>query len=157
MKYILSQIFLIITVLYSFTQDCTEYHQFHCLYADNSFVYSSHSKSELYSRGQTSEIKLEIYEGEDYYVSVCANRKFGDIRFKIMEDNDDSTLIYDNADNDYDDSVIFTNDVTRNIIIEVSVPGGTDKGKTERRCVGIVIESRKTQPPEPERSKNKRH
>jgi len=144
MKYILSPILLIILAIYSFAQDCTEYHQFHCLYADYTYFYSRQSKSALFRKGQTSELKIVIYGGEDYYIAVCAHRRFGDLHFKILEDNEDSTLIYDNAEHDYANSVTFTNEVTRDVIIVVSVPGEPEKGKIERRCVGVVIQFRKT-------------
>ncbi len=125
-------------------QNCTEYHQYHCIYADYTYFYSKQSKSALFRKGQTSELKIVAYGGEDYYVAVCAHRKFGNIQFRIMEDNDKRNLIYDNAADNYSESISFSNTLTRNLIIEVSVP---DDGKdlTDRRCVGVVIEYRKTQ------------
>ncbi|MBN1597756.1 MAG: hypothetical protein JW894_05640 [Bacteroidales bacterium] len=125
-------------------QDCTDYHQYHCLYADYTFFYSRQSKSALFKRGQTSELKIIAYSGEDYYVSVCAHRKFGNVRFRILEDNDQRMVIYDNAENDYAESVTFSNDITRNLIIEVSVLETEDKSN-DRRCVGVVIQFRKTE------------
>jgi hypothetical protein len=145
MKYILTPLLIILSVLQVLTQDCTGYHQYHCQYADYTFFYSRQSKSALFKRGQSKELKIIAYGGEDYYVAVCAHRKFGDIRLRILEDTEDSTLIYDNADNEYSESIIFTNMVTRNLIIEVTVPEGTGgRSYTERRCVGVVIQFRKT-------------
>lgn len=137
---------LIFSPFLSFAQDCTGYHQYHCIYADYTFFYSRQSKSALFKRGQTSELKIVAYSGEDYYVAVCAHRKFGDIRFKILEDNANKTLIYDNADNEYNESVTFSNEVTRNLIIQVSVTDNDIKGTDDRRCVGVVIQFRKTDP-----------
>ena len=144
LKYILSLIWMIVSAVTAFAQDCTDYHQFHCQYADYTFFYSRQSKSALFKRGQTSELKIIAYGEEDYYIAVCAHRKFGDIHFRILEDTEDSTLIYDNAENEYSESVIFTNELTRNLIIQVRVPEGTSKGDTDRRCVGVVIQFRKT-------------
>ena len=126
----------------SFSQDCTDYHQYHCPYGDYTFFYSRQSKSALFRQGQTSELALTVYGGEDYYVAVCAHRKFGKLRFRIMEDNDERTLVYDNADDDFAGSIIFSNDVTRNLIIEVTVPESTTS-TIEKRCVGVVIQFRK--------------
>ncbi len=128
----------------SFAQDCTDYHQYHCLYADYTFFYSRQSKSALFKPGQTSEIKIVAYSGEDYYVAVCAHRKFGNIRLRILEDNTNKKVIYDNAQDNYSESITFSNEVTRNLILEVSVPEGDDKGSNEKRCVGVVIQFRKT-------------
>ncbi len=144
MKLILIPVLSIIITICSFAQDCTGYHQFHCLYGDYTFFYSRQSKSALFKRGQTSEFKIIAYGEEDYYISVCAHRKFGDLRLRIIEDCKDSTIIYDNADFDYSDHVIFTNESTRNLIIEVSVSEGSEREMNEYRCVGLVVQFRKT-------------
>lgn len=124
-------------------QDCTDYHQYHCLYGDYTFFYSRQSKSALFKRGQTSELHIVAYGGEEYYVSVCAHRKFSPVHFRILEDNESKSVIYDNAKDEYSESVVFKNEVTQNLIIEVSVPEGDDKNDNERRCVGVVIQFRK--------------
>ena len=41
--------------LFGYAQDCTDYHQYHCLYGDYSFFYSRQSKSALFRPGQTSD------------------------------------------------------------------------------------------------------
>lgn len=134
----------LLTPLSLLGQDCTDYHQYHCMYGDYTFFYSRQSKSALFRPGQTSELKIIAYSGEDYYISVCAHRKFGEIRFRILEDTPAGKVIYDNAEDDYSNSIIFSNEVTRNLIIEVSVPEGDERHADERRCVGVVIEFRKT-------------
>jgi len=142
------QLLLILLLMFipvlTYAQDCTDYHQYHCLYADYSFFYSKQSKSSLFKPGQVSELKVVAYGGEDYYVAVCAHRKFGDVHFRIIEDNSARKVIYDNATDNYSESIIFSNDMTRNLIIEVSVPEN-DAGSNERRCVGVVIQFRKTE------------
>ena len=143
-KIIISLLVLINSVVYLSAQDCTGYHQYHCVYADYTFFYSRQSKSTLFQRGQTSELNMVAYGGEDYYVGVCAHRKFGDIHFKIMEDNEQRTLIYDNTKDEFASSVIFSNENTRNLIIEVSVPEGKGSDK-DRRCVGVIIQFRKVE------------
>jgi hypothetical protein len=135
---------LLFLPLLSFAQDCTDYHQYHCLYADYTFFYSKQSKSALFRPGQTSEIKIITYSGEDYYVAVCAHRKFGSVHFRILEDNAGRKVIYDNASDNYAESITFSNDITRNMVIEVSVPETDDSSSSDRRCVGVVIQFRKT-------------
>lgn len=138
----ISTILLLFSTL-SFSQDCTDYHQYHCLFADYTFFYSRQSKSALFRKGQTSELHIVAYSGEEYYVAICAHRKFGDVQFRILEDSQEKTVIYDNADDNYSESVIFSNDITRNLIVEVTVPEGDGKNMNERRCVGVVIQFRK--------------
>ncbi len=139
-------IFLIIVNCYSlFSQDCTDYHEYHCIFGDYTFFYSKQSKSMLMRPGQKAQVKIIAYGGEDYYISVCANKKFGKLRFRIIEDNDDKTVIYDNAENNYQESIIFSNEVTKNLIVEIIVPEATSEKKArEYRCVGMVVMFRKT-------------
>lgn len=147
MKNLFFTILLILFISIPFdtaAQDCTDYHQYHCIYADYTFFYSRQSKSALFRKGQSSEIKVVAYGGDDYYVSVCAHRKFGNIQFRILEDNEKRNLIYDNSKDNYSESIIFSNTITRNIIIEVTVPEGDGRNLSDRRCVGVVIEFRKT-------------
>ncbi len=127
--------------LQMYAQDCTGFHQYHCVYSDYTYFYSKQSKSALFSKGQTSEMDFIVYAGEEYYINVCAHRKFGDIQYKIFEANDSHTLIYDNATDNYSPTVVFQNEVTRNLIIEVTVP--EEKGNMDRRCVGVLIEFKK--------------
>ena len=137
-------IFILLIPLQAYSQDCTDYHQYHCPYGDYTFFYSRQSKSMLFSKGQTSEIQMVAYGGEDYYIAVCAHRKFGDIHFRILEDDAQRAVLYDNAENGYSDFIIFSNQSTKNLIIEASVPEGSPHEAKEYRCVGVVIEFRKT-------------
>jgi hypothetical protein len=135
---------IVFTPVVSNAQDCTDYHQYHCMYADYTFFYSRQSKSALFKQGQSSELKIVAYTGEDYYIAVCAHKKFGNIRFRLLEDNEGRKVIYDNATDNYAESLTFSNEVTRNMILEVSVPEGDASDASDRRCVGVVIEFRKT-------------
>lgn len=119
-------------------QDCVDYHQYHCVYTDYTFFYSRQSKSTLFHRGQTSTFSIVAYGGEDYYVSVCAHRKFGDLHFRILDEKT-SAVIYDNATNEYASSIVFSNENTRNMIIEVTVPPGSGSER-DKRCVGVLIQ-----------------
>jgi hypothetical protein len=144
MKIIINNVLLLLLSLVSYGQDCTDYHQYHCSYADYTFFYSRQSKSILFRKGQTSEIQFVTYGGEDYYLAVCGNRKLGNIRFRIIEDNADRTVLYDNADNEYLESINFTNEVTQNMIIELAVAEGAARDAKESGCVGVVIQFRKS-------------
>jgi len=124
-------------------QDCSEYHQYHCVYNDYTFFYSRQSKSTLFQRGQTSSFSIVTYGGEEYYLALCAHRKFGDIHFRLLDESGEK-VIYDNASSDYDPTLTFENEQTRNMIIEVTVPEGGGNER-ERRCVGVLVQFRKNE------------
>lgn len=148
MKILFYSILLTFITFTGFGQDCTDYHQYHCPYAGYTYYYSRQSKSFQFHKGQSTEIQIVAYAGEDYYLAVCGNQKLGKIRFRIMEDNAAKTVLFDNAENDYSESVIFTNEATKNLIIELSTPDGSSHESKYTGCIGLVIQFRKTANPE---------
>jgi hypothetical protein len=143
MKIIIFNLLLFCLCSLSYCQDCTDFHQYHCSYADYAFFYSRQSKSIQFRKGQSSEIQFIAYGGEEYYLAVCGSQKLDKIRFRIIEDNEDSTVLFDNADNEYVSSINFTNEVTRNLIVQLSVAAGSTKGSKVMGCLGVVIQLRK--------------
>lgn len=141
-KYYLIVILSLVLLPFAYSQDCTGYHQYHCTYGDYTYFYSKQSKSALFAKGQSSEMKFIAYGDEEYYINICAHRKFGNIQFKIFEDSPDRTLIYDNSTDSFSKSIEFLNEETRKLIIEVMVPD--EKGNNDKRCVGVLIQFRKT-------------
>ena len=140
---ILALVFINIKLL--FGQDCSYYHEYFCKFPNSSYFYSSQSRSALFTSGMTSQFKLVTFGGEDYSISICYERKFKKVRIRLIEDNADHTVLYDNADFDYKETMTFSNNVARKIIIEISVPEDpTNKDNQELRCVGVLIHFRKT-------------
>ena len=126
-------------------QDCSDFHEFNCTFADWTYFYSRQSKSALFQRGQTSQLKFIAYGGEDYFISVCTHRKFAPLHFKIYEDNEEKDLLYDNASEEYINTVNFSNNRTRKLIIEVTVPENKEADPAEKKCVGVLIQFKKTE------------
>lgn len=129
--------------------NCTYYHQENCPIPDFSFYYNGQSKSAKFKLGQTSELRIVVYEGEDYFISVCAPKKWKPIRLRILEDNEERTLLFDNKKQNYVDSVKFSNQVTKRLILEISTPAfneSDDKADpNETKCVGVLIASRRSE------------
>ena len=97
----------------------------------------------MFVAGMTSEFSITVYSGEEYYVSIKGDRKLGDIRVRIKEDNEEKSLLYDNADYDYEDFLFFKNENTRNLILQVSSEAeGKFSNSSDRYCVGVLIEFR---------------
>lgn len=145
MKHLIQILSVIIFTGNLYAQDCTDYHQYHCPYGDYTFFYSRQSKSMLFHPGQTSELEVVAYGGEDYYIAMCAHRKFGNLRLRILE-GETRSVLYDNAQNEYSESIVLSNEKTRNLVLEISVPEGDKKHQNERRCVGVVIQFRESVP-----------
>jgi hypothetical protein len=142
-RFFLTIIGLLLFLFTGKAQDCTEFHQFQCTYADYTYFYSQQSKSMLMAHGETKELNIIVYAGEEYYVTVCAHEKLGRVNFRILEDNPSRTVIYDNSMDNFSPSIIFANERTRKLIIQVIVPPGKSNDK-EKRCLGVLLEFKKT-------------
>jgi hypothetical protein len=126
-------------------QACHNFHRKNCQASDNAyFEYNGQSKSALFKKGQTSELNIIIYKGQDYRVSVCTEPELGDrIEFRL-KDSKSGEILYDNADTDYDQEFEFTCSYSRRIVLVVTVPDGETKAKKlkarEMACIGVLVE-----------------
>jgi len=90
MKFI-SKIVLIVVLAVapslSYGQYCNYFHTKYCMPSENDmFKLNGQSKSALFSKGQTSELNIIVYKGQDYRISLCMDENLGSqIQFKIYE------------------------------------------------------------------------
>jgi hypothetical protein len=136
-------IILLFTTTISFSQDCYYYHEYQCKFPNTTYYISGQSRSALFANGMTSEFKIVTFGGEDYHISVCHQFKTKNVRFRLIEDNEDKTVLFDNAANKYTPEVSFSNNSARRLIIEVSIPEDPSS-KDGNQCVGVLIHSRRT-------------
>jgi hypothetical protein len=145
-------IFFVVSFYFqAYGQRCVNYHEKFCEIPDFTYYYNGQSKSGLFAKGQTSELKIVVFEGEDYFVSVCGEKKLGELRFRVLEDNNLKRVLFDNSQHGFVKTMTFTNTVTRKVVIEVTIPEGTDdKIDTpgEKHCAGVLIAFRKTSGPD---------
>lgn len=126
-------------------QHCNNFHRKNCYPSDNAFFeYNGQSKSALFKKGQTSEMNIIIYKGQDYRLSICTEPELGEkVEYKI-KDAKTGEVLYDNAGDDYAQDFEFTCSYTRRIVIEVTVPDGETKDKKlkprDMACLGVLVE-----------------
>ena len=153
--FVISFVFLLINGFntVSFAQRCSKFHKEHCPTAENIYYkYHERSRSALFVRGQTSQMYIEVFNGRDYRISVCAEDIFGNtIEFKLI-DRYEGTVLYDNTRDNLAQEFEFTVTKTRELIIEIHVPddSGHSQGEHGRDglvrkdydmgCVGVLIE-----------------
>ncbi|MDA3894094.1 MAG: hypothetical protein PF517_20740 [Salinivirgaceae bacterium] len=133
---------------------CFGYQRDSCKVSQNIY-YKVHdaSRSALFLKGQTSKTVLTIYNGRDYRVSLCWAPVLGNrILFKII-DNETDNVLYDNANDEFSYDFEFTVAQSREIEIQVTIPGSSDLTQAtnedelifvekdkEMGCVGVLIE-----------------
>jgi hypothetical protein len=145
LKHLICMIYFILQINNLGSQDCFYYHEYFCKFPNSTYFYSGQSRSALFAFGMTSEFKIVTFGGEDYHISICYERKFKNVRMRLIEDNSDRTVLYDNKDFTYQTTMTFTNNVARKLIIEISIPeDATGKEGQDLHCVGVLIHFRKT-------------
>lgn len=144
-KYFTVFYILFLQINNSNAQDCYYYHEYQCKFPNTTYYISGQSRSALFTYGMMSEFKMVTFGGEDYHISICHQFKVKNIHLRLIEDNEDKTVLFDNAASGYINEVTFTNNNTRKIIVEISIPDDpTGKDKNVNQCVGVLIHSRKT-------------
>jgi hypothetical protein len=117
---------------------CFEYHNHSCNYSENIYYkYNDASRSALFLKGQTSETRLEITNGRDYRISLCADEVLGNQIFFRLIGAREGKVLYDSRNDDYSWDFEFTVTQSTEIIIEVTVEG-TSLGEGEHGTGGIV-------------------
>ncbi len=87
----INKIFLIVAVFLipaiSTAQYCNHFHTKYCNPSENGmFKLNGQSKSALFAKGQTSELNVLVYKGQDYRISMCMDENLGSqIKFKVYE------------------------------------------------------------------------
>lgn len=131
---------------------CFEYHKHNCNYSENIYYkYNDASRSALFLKGQSSETRLEIFNGRDYRISLCAAEVLGKQIFFKLIDAREGRLLYDSRNDDYAWEFEFTVTQTIEIIIEITVEGtslgegehgqgGIIRRDNDMGCVGVLVE-----------------
>ena len=129
---------------------CNDFHRKSCLRsADEGFSYNGQSRSGLFSKGQQATVKAVFYKGMDYHISVCTEDET-QANFTI-KDAKTGEVLYDNSTDNNTQEIQITNQNTRNVNINVVLPGSGDAaGKKDMVkgaqgiCAGLLIEHRRS-------------
>ena len=87
----INNILLIISIIampiVASAQYCNHFHTKYCPPSESGmYSLNGQSKSALFSKGQTSELNVIVYKGQDYRISLCFDETLGSqITFKVYE------------------------------------------------------------------------
>ncbi len=133
---------------------CFGYQRDSCTTSANIFYkLNEDSRSALFVKGQSSQTIVSIYNGRDYRISLCWDHILGNrMGFKIL-DRETKNVLYDNSTDEFATDFEFTVTQSRDIIVELSIPGESTLSKSEGNeeliiirkdkemgCVGVLIE-----------------
>lgn len=139
---------------------CFGYQRDSCRRSDNVYYkMTDESRSALFVKGQSSRVRISIYNGRDYRVSFCHDRVLGEgIIMRIIDAETENTL-YDNSEDNFATEFEFTVTQTRDVFVEIEIPGSSAladaennsdlifvRKDTDMGCVGILVEHMITPP-----------
>jgi hypothetical protein len=133
----------------AFSQACYKYH-YNRFCADkpkDNFKIYGQSESALLEKDSTFALPIIFYGRKDYIVTVCTERNFYPVHY-LIRDIDTDQIFYDNMEDDYYESIGFTIDYPRKVILEITLLAEGVEPSTfgeSQACVGVNIQWRRTE------------
>lgn len=143
---IISTLFVLLSLIVD-GQNCAKFNRTSECKVKNSDNYKrfGQSKNAVVDAGKTFKFQVVLFGGYDYKIGLCTEKGYKPIHIKIVN-ADDQSVIYDNVDDDYTETVGFSNETTKNVILEITCMASEmefrDIGDS-RTCLGIAIFWRK--------------
>lgn len=117
-------------------QSCRGYDK-RCESAPKHFEASSLTRSITVRKARKTVINQVFYGDREYFVSVCGHRRLGKIHFRLISDDEDQMVLYDNAVDNFKETQLFVIQNTMKIKLELSAPHYFDDRNAE--CAGVQI------------------
>ncbi|MCD4793679.1 MAG: hypothetical protein K8R54_10620 [Bacteroidales bacterium] len=86
---------------------------------DKTFKVSSKSKTVKMVKGQTYRMKMKLRENRYYFLSVKGKKSLGCVQYKIINANNENSIIFDNSAYEFDNNMTFYNEFEREVIVEI--------------------------------------
>ncbi|TCO08828.1 hypothetical protein [Natronoflexus pectinivorans] len=119
-----------------YSQNCRGYER-RCDSAPRYFQSSSLSRAVTLRKGRKIVINQTFFGNREYFISVCGHNRLGKIHFRLIADDEDQTILYDNAADDFKESQLFVILNTMAVKVEISAPHYFDDRGSE--CAGVRI------------------
>lgn len=99
------------------------------------------SKNALLQTGIQNNFSVTLFGEKDYKFIICSEANYYPIHIRLI-DPITQEVFYDNKDDDYIESVGFTIEKTRRLIVEITLLAAKVEVKDigqDRACVGVLI------------------
>lgn len=102
------------------------------------FTQNGQMNTSTLTAGQSAEVNLTFYAGQDYRILVCFQEQLGDVTFKVMDAS--RKVIFDSKENNYADFWDFKVKNTQQLIVEVTAPASeTRTSIVPSGCVSVLV------------------
>ncbi len=102
------------------------------------FTQNGQMNTSTLTAGQSAEMNLTFYAGQDYRILVCFQEQLGDVTFKVMDAS--RKVIFESKDNNFADFWDFKVKNTQQFIVEVTAPPSETKTSiVPSGCVSVLV------------------
>jgi hypothetical protein len=117
---------------------CNSFTKKKCMPALLPYIHNGQLNSTTLFAGETAELMMTFYSGQNYRVMACAQPNLGNVQFRLMDAN--RKLVYDNKDHELSPFWDFNVSSTQQFIIEIIVPqSDTPNDISQSGCVSLLI------------------
>lgn len=100
------------------------------------FIHNGQMNGTVLKEGQSTEMTLTFYSGQDYRILVCSEESLENVTFRLYDAN--SKIFFDSKDHDNTDVWDFRVKTTTTVKVEVLVGDNEDK-TVQSGCVSILV------------------
>lgn len=144
MKHILKNKAIVTSVIMAFLfthtaiAQCNNFVKKKCMPNISPFTQNGQMNTSTLTAGQSAEVNLTFYAGQDYRILVCFQEQLGDVTFKVMDAS--RKVIFDSKENNYADFWDFKVKNTQQLIVEVTAPPSeTRTSIVPSGCVSVLV------------------
>jgi hypothetical protein len=139
LRYVISIVILMMTIEcgnFLMAQNCSGYEK-KCHDAPKGFKSSSQSRAFSLRKMKKVTVKQTLFAQREYYLSACGKGKLGKIHLRVLADNPQRDVLYDNASDNFASEKFFQIESTIPVIIEIFAPHFREERVSE--CAGLFI------------------
>ena len=103
------------------------------------FTHNGQLNSTTLMEGETAELLMTFYSGQNYRILVCAHKNLGQAQFKLLDSQ--RNVIFDSKENAFSEFWDFSVKSTQQFIVQVSIPkqDGAPGSFVQSGCVAVLI------------------
>jgi hypothetical protein len=103
------------------------------------FIHNGQMNSTMLREGETADLALTVYSGQDYRILICHDEVLENVNFRLIDNN--KKVIFDSRDHNNTDVWDFKVRTTMQLKVEVVVDKNEDTttGIVSSGCVSILV------------------
>jgi hypothetical protein len=111
---------------------------------DKTFQISGKSRTVMMKKGDTYHITLDLKKDKAYYISVSGNKSLSDIQYKLVSEDGNSNVLYDNSAYEFNNQTIVRVKEDSKVVLEIKTqPANYLAYSAIKKDVKLLIASKK--------------